>query len=123
MRSLLLRLRALFFRNRVEQELDEELDFHVEMQTRKNRRLGMDSEKAGRLARVQLGASTRNIKEYCRELGSFVWLEQIGQDLRQSCRGLARSPGFTFLGILALALGIGVKTPMSVMYPCASPGR
>ena len=53
MRSLLLRFRALVFRNRVEQELDEELNFHVEMQTRKNRRLGMDSEQASRLAHVE----------------------------------------------------------------------
>jgi hypothetical protein len=112
MRSLFLRLRALFFRNLVERELDDELSFHVEMQTRKNRRLGMDSQQASRLARVQFGASTRNVKEYCREVGSFVWLEQIGQGLRQSCRGLARSPGFTLLGILALALGIGVNTTL-----------
>ena len=63
MRGLFPRLRALFFRRRTEQELDEELNFHIEMQTRKNRALGMDPEQARRNARVQFGANTIAVRK------------------------------------------------------------
>src|SRR5260370_17791814 len=97
MRSFFRRARALVFRNRVEQELDDELDFHLEMQTRKNRDLGMGSEQARRSARVQFGSNPGVIKEYCRDVFSFVWLEQFWQDLRRATPRFMLSPGFTLL--------------------------
>jgi hypothetical protein len=91
MRSFFQRARALVFRNRVEQELDDELNFHMEMQTRKNRESGMDSEQALRSARVQFGTNAGVVKEYCRDVLSIVWLEQLWQDLRQAGRATSRA--------------------------------
>ncbi len=131
MRSLFPRLRALVFRSSVERELDEELAFHIEMQTRKNRALGMEPEQALHRARVDFGADTGAVKEYCRDVLGIVWLEQLRQDIRYACRGLVRSPGFTLLAVFALALGIGVNTTLVTAYngvalkplPVADPGQ
>jgi len=70
-KNLLLRLRALFFRRRVEEELNEELEFHLQMQARKNQRQGLDATEADRQARVRFGSVTTTSEECRDERGIF----------------------------------------------------
>ena len=110
-----LRLRALFRRGRVEQEMDDELRFHIDMQTEQNRRRGM-SEAEARAAARRLFGGVERFKEECREARGVQPLEELGSDLRYGLRVLLKSPAFSATTIAILALAIGVTTAVfSVM--------
>ena len=108
-KDILLRIRALLFRRQVDEELEEELHFHLEMQSRKNSSREPDKLEAKRLARLQFGNLTR-VTERCREMRGISWLEVLARDLRFSFRSLRKSPGFSSIVILTMALGIGGNT-------------
>ena len=103
------RLRALFSRASVEQELEAELRFHIEHEAEKYERQGMSHESAMRRARLEFGG-VEQMKEATRDMRGTARLESIGRDLRYAIRSLKSRPAFTLTVVATLALGIGANT-------------
>jgi putative ABC transport system permease protein len=104
-------LRNLFFRKRVERELDQEVRAYADMLTADKINAGLDSAEARREAMLELGG-VEQVKEQVRDVRAGRLLENLWQDLRYGVRTLVHNPAWTLIAVISLALGIGANAAM-----------
>jgi putative ABC transport system permease protein len=109
MRTLALRVRSLFRRERLERELDAELRYHIDMLVEQNLQRGLPPAEARREA-MRVFGTVAGIKDDVRDRWLSRFFEVAAQDVRYGARSLRRNPGFALAIIVTMALGIGANT-------------
>ena len=113
--DLRLRLAAFLRRRKTDEELEDELQFHLAMEARKHGEHGASAQDARRLARLRFGGLER-VREECRSARGLDLLETTLQDVRYACRQFRRQPAFTTTVVLTIALGLGLNAALFTIF-------
>ena len=111
-------LSRLLRRNKVEADLGRELQFHIAERISALKRSGLSEEEARQKVRQEFGG-IEQVKEECRDARSTLWIESLTKDVSYALRGMRRTPGFTIIAVLILALGIGASMAIFRMLDSA----
>src|SRR5438128_6324089 len=109
LQRLKLRLRTLLQRDRVEGELEEEFQFHIEQRIELEIAKGLSPDEARSIALRAMDGVEQH-KEECRDMRRMNYVDDLMRDLRYAGRAMRRNPGFAALAVLIMALGVGANT-------------